>query len=68
MKLKTFILSAVIVAAACVSACVSPAAKQYEAPALADYFSDTTSGVKTGGVQIVTINTPKGKFQYGRKN
>jgi proline iminopeptidase len=67
MKLKSFILLAVTVAAACVSACISPAAKQYEAPELADYFKDTTSGVKTGGVQMVTINTPKGKFKVWTK-
>jgi len=67
MKLRTLILSAVIVSAACISACVSPAAKPYETPAFGDYFKDTTSGVKTGGVQMVTINTPKGKFRVWTK-
>jgi proline iminopeptidase len=34
---------------------------------LSEYFKDSTSGVKTGGIQIVTINTPKGKFNVWTK-
>ncbi|PBJ10157.1 proline iminopeptidase-family hydrolase [Flavobacterium sp. ACN6] len=31
------------------------------------YFTDTTSGIKTGGVKIVQISTPKGKFNVWTK-
>lgn len=34
---------------------------------IADYFKDTTSGLKTGGVQMVAINTPKGTFKVWTK-
>lgn len=67
MKLKTFTLSALLFAGACISACVSPAAKQYEEPTLADYFKDTKALPQTGGIQMVTINTPKGKFKVWTK-
>ncbi len=36
-------------------------------PAASDYFKDTTTGIKTGGVQIVAINTPKGTFHVWTK-
>jgi len=32
-----------------------------------DYFVQTDSGVQTGGVKMVTINTPKGKFKVWTK-
>lgn len=32
-----------------------------------NYFTDTTSGIKTGGVKIVQISTPKGKFNVWTK-
>jgi proline iminopeptidase len=31
------------------------------------YFTDTSSGAKTGGVQMIVINTPKGKFRVWTK-
>lgn len=31
------------------------------------YFKDTTPGIKNGGVQMVSINTPKGKFNIWTK-
>lgn len=34
---------------------------------LSEYFKDTTAGIKTGGIQIVSINTPKGKFNVWTK-
>jgi proline iminopeptidase len=33
----------------------------------ASYFKDPTAGVKDGGVQVVTINTPKGDFKVWTK-
>jgi proline iminopeptidase len=32
-----------------------------------DYFNDTSSGLKTGGIQMVAINTPKGTFNVWTK-
>src|ERR1700743_896868 len=32
-----------------------------------DYFKDTTAGLKTGGIKMVTINTPKGAFKVWTK-
>ncbi|RFZ83365.1 alpha/beta fold hydrolase [Mucilaginibacter terrenus] len=67
MKLKNlFILGAACVLVT-ICSCTSPAAKQYEAPELAEYFKDTTAVPKTGGVKMVTINTPKGKFKVWTK-
>jgi len=33
----------------------------------ATYFTNTDSGVQTGGVKMITINTPKGKFKVWTK-
>ncbi len=61
--LKVFILFALT----WLSACKQPAADRLTGISLSSYFQDTTSGVKTGGVQVVTINTPKGKFHVWTK-
>ncbi|RYU97126.1 alpha/beta fold hydrolase [Emticicia agri] len=34
---------------------------------LTQYFKDTTSGIKSGGIQMVTINSPKGNFKVWTK-
>jgi proline iminopeptidase len=47
--------------------CKQPPISQPGDVTLSSYFSDTTAGVKTGGVQVVTINTPKGKFHIWTK-
>jgi len=36
-------------------------------PTLREYFSDTDSGLKTGGVRMVKIETPRGKFRVWTK-
>lgn len=64
MKQITFFILAI---STCLFAC-----KQAEKPAeksadFATYLTDTTSGVKTGGVQVVQITTPKGKFNVWTK-
>ncbi|GGG99491.1 proline iminopeptidase-family hydrolase [Mucilaginibacter phyllosphaerae] len=49
------------------------ACKQADKPAtntttgLSAYLTDTTTGVKTGGIQMVQISTPKGKFNVWTK-
>lgn len=47
------------------SSCQNSTSKQ--GATLNEYFKDSTSVVKTGGVQMVTINTPKGKFNVWTK-
>jgi proline iminopeptidase len=46
--------------------CVSPETPK-PVTAAADYFADTDTGVKTGGVQMIEIQTPKGKFKVWTK-
>jgi proline iminopeptidase len=48
-------------------ACKQPVANNEPGISLSAYFKDTTTSVKTGGVQVVTINTPKGKFHVWTK-
>src|ERR1700735_2832534 len=53
-------------------ACNQPGSSNQQAPtadqpANKDYFKDTTSGIKDGGVQMVSINTPKGPFKVWTK-
>ncbi|UYZ64695.1 proline iminopeptidase-family hydrolase [Hymenobacter weizhouensis] len=50
------------------AACSSPSPEQAAAPALTAYFppADTTR-LQTGGVQLVAVSTPKGKFNVWTK-
>jgi len=50
--------------AMCLFACQAPVKQSIT---LADYFKDTSTGIKTGGVQMVQISTPKGKFNVWTK-
>ncbi|RYU91575.1 alpha/beta fold hydrolase [Mucilaginibacter terrigena] len=64
MKKLIFLLLAL---STCLFAC-----KQGDKPAetsnvLASYFKDDAPGVKSGGVQMIQINTPKGKFNVWTK-
>lgn len=34
---------------------------------LSEYFKDTTAGIKSGGIQMVSIDSPKGKFNVWTK-
>ncbi|MDR0794371.1 MAG: proline iminopeptidase-family hydrolase [Chitinophagaceae bacterium] len=54
----SFLLSTIIVA------CNSEHANNNAA---LNYFTDSTAGIKTGGVQMIAINTPKGKFNVWTK-
>ncbi|HEY9196213.1 MAG TPA: proline iminopeptidase-family hydrolase [Mucilaginibacter sp.] len=56
-----------VIVAALFSACKQPPISQPGDVTLSSYFGDTTAGVKTGGVQMVTINTAKGKFHIWTK-
>ncbi|MDB5000190.1 MAG: proline iminopeptidase [Mucilaginibacter sp.] len=67
MKLRNITFYLFFALATCLCACKSTTEKQNTTIALSDYFKDTTAGVKTGGVQMVAITTPKGKFNVWTK-
>ncbi|HEK21090.1 MAG: proline iminopeptidase [Mucilaginibacter sp.] len=50
-----------------IAACNSPEKTKSESNNLETYLTDTTNGVKTGQVQVVKINTPKGTFKVWTK-
>ncbi|WP_281233204.1 proline iminopeptidase-family hydrolase [Flavobacterium gelatinilyticum] len=54
-------------AALFLTACNKEKALEKENSTVNAYLTDTTSGIKTGGVQVVQINTPKGKFNVWTK-
>jgi proline iminopeptidase len=62
-KVQKIRLSIAIMLLSCLIACkeTSPTT------ALNTYFQDTETGVKIGGVKVVTIETPKGKFKVWTK-
>jgi proline iminopeptidase len=49
------------------AACKDPDAAQKTELSLRSFLKDTTKGVQIGGVQVVSINTPKGKFNVWTK-
>jgi proline iminopeptidase len=62
---KYFFFALFICCAGWITSCQKPISTQDST--LSQYFKDSTSGVKTGGIQIITINTPKGKFNVWTK-
>lgn len=68
MMKKPLLIAVLLLAAACFYTCKAPETQQAALDiSLAGYFKDTASGRKTGGVQIVQISTPKGKFNVWTK-
>ena len=49
------------------SACNDKNNAEIEKEALSDYLKDTSVGLKTGGIKVIEINTPKGKFKVWTK-
>jgi len=66
MKIKHLKI-AFFIALTWLAACKDPNATQKTELSLHTFFKDTTKGVQTGGVQVVRINTPKGKFNVWTK-
>ncbi|WP_345948785.1 proline iminopeptidase-family hydrolase [Mucilaginibacter sp. PAMB04274] len=66
-NLCNYFKAVIILAVVSISACRNTGAEQHSNISLSNYFKDTTSGVKTGGVQVVAITTPKGKFNVWTK-
>ncbi|WP_337044292.1 proline iminopeptidase-family hydrolase [Emticicia sp. 17c] len=62
---KCLLFVLLICSAVWISSCQNTSSTQ--GPTLSEYFKDTTSGAKTGGVKVITINTPKGKFNVWTK-
>jgi len=67
-KTTTFLLSACI-ALLSFTACNQgqPAATEAAAPSLESYFATDSTVMQTGGVQVIPIETPKGKFNVWTK-
>lgn len=65
--IKNYLKAITLIAFSWLCACKQPDAPQQGGSSLSSYFQDTTAGVKNGGVQVVTINTPKGKFHIWTK-
>ncbi|MDN5287100.1 MAG: proline iminopeptidase [Mucilaginibacter sp.] len=66
MNIKYFKIIVLLVIAS-LSACKQPEVQQKAALSLNNFLKDTTKGVRTGGVQVISINTPKGKFNVWTK-
>jgi proline iminopeptidase len=66
MKIK-LLKTAFFIALTWLAACKDPDAAQKTELSLQTFLKDTTKGVQTGGVQVVSINTPKGKFNVWTK-
>lgn len=66
MKNYLLRLAIVLLGYIAINACSTPTDKSASAIP-ADYFAITDSGVQTGGVKVVAINTPKGKFNVWTK-
>lgn len=62
-KLRSILVLAI--AASCLAACQTDSPKPN--PKFENYFKPQTAGVQTGGIQIVQIETPKGKFKIWTK-
>ena len=57
----------VLIAATWLCACKNPEVQQKTELSLSSFLKDTTGGVQTGGVKVIAINTPKGKFNVWTK-
>lgn len=67
MPVKSYLSLIVIAALFALYSCNNTPADKAATSSLSDYFKDTTSGVKTGGVKVIPINTPKGSFNVWTK-
>ncbi len=56
-----------LICVALFAACTATPTKQESRSDLKTYFSDTTTGLKSGGVQMIPIKTPKGEFMVWTK-
>lgn len=57
----------ILLVAACFCACKQPAATKKNELSLNSFLKDTTTGMKIGGVQVISVNSPKGKFNVWTK-
>ncbi|MEI6408105.1 MAG: proline iminopeptidase-family hydrolase [Bacteroidota bacterium] len=58
----------ILISFAVLSACTAPASNKEAASSdLQNYFTTTETGIKSGGVQLIPIKTPKGEFKVWTK-
>ncbi|MCV2484718.1 proline iminopeptidase-family hydrolase [Flavobacterium sp. SH_e] len=60
---KTFL---VVLGMLCATSCNNKQTEK-ESASLSTYLKDTSPGIKTGGIKVIEINTPKGKFKVWTK-
>lgn len=65
-NLKSFLVCIIYMGVAMMISCTRPVNPNAPAAA-ATYFSASDTGVQTGGVKVITIQTPKGKFNVWTK-
>ena len=63
-KTITFLFATLLLA---LTSCETKSNENVSETSKSDYLTDTSNGLKTGGVKIVTIDTPKGKFKIWTK-
>ncbi len=67
MALRKLIPIAAIAFATLFAACTQNGQLNKSENPQSDYLKDETEGIKTGGAQMIQINTPKGKFNVWTK-
>ncbi|QQL48857.1 proline iminopeptidase-family hydrolase [Mucilaginibacter ginkgonis] len=65
--MRTSLVKAILLSASLGFYSCKPTASNAGCQPSIEYFKDTTTGVKTGGVQMVRISTPKGNFNIWTK-
>lgn len=57
----------ILITATWLCACKNPEGQQKTELSLSSFLKDTTGGVQSGGIKVIAINTPKGKFNVWTK-
>ena len=66
MKIKLSIAAAAFIVSLAFSSCSQPS-NQTKADVNSSYFATTDTGVQSGGIKLIPINTPKGTFNVWTK-
>ncbi|HEX8562014.1 MAG TPA: proline iminopeptidase-family hydrolase [Flavobacterium sp.] len=65
--MKNFVIILLSISLGAFTSCENKGTQTIGTTSESSYFTDTSEGIKTGGVKIVTIDTPKGKFKVWTK-
>ena len=68
MKKASFIIPVLLIAIIFLNfACNTPSKTKQNGQPAANYYTDSSTGIKTGGIRIIPISTPKGTFNVWTK-